>query len=379
MNRIFLRSNRIVCLWLIAITCVACNLELDSPNTNSNERSEQSVRFPKQSTVDFSLSSNQEFLPTIIRKDILDEVSFFASGGGGLTWMYCVNENGNNINIVSEVPKVEFTDGVNAEINIDRPLSISIIFPNGDILTKQFSILTSFDYYVDFQSPIGAHTVLLTDGIHKQYCYFDVQEPILPRLYPGYGGYFDFMDNLSPHLVLFGFEPNEKVCLFSYADKRLVAWQSFQVDGKGNLMVNLVDMIELRGESIMAPKTEFMVVAVGNETGEVYPYEYSDAYGDRSVVSTHKSIITRKSDFVEVKSPADIYHIYSEPSSDSVRIGTTSAGQQLVVLEKRITISGEVWWRIQMNNIATEAWVHNSILSHESTGSADACPLDLSS
>lgn len=367
---------------------------------------EQVVEDSSSITGTFSLSLQYDSIP----QSILEEVEFFAGGGGSNAFLYCVNEQGDIVfDTVTSEPKVESGDVVNTYFYTDKPVIISFLFPDGATMVKQltageyffgspefpFTFLgTEFSYLVTTQSPVGGYTISFDDGVQNQDCFFRVRTISSPQLHPSYIRYVDELSiaiynatdgnmesaaeslsptklaeikasiplEYSPRITLVNFMPNEHVCLFAYESSSLVTWQVFQVDNNGYLVINLdvETFIEPSNYSVRKP----FFAAIGNKSGEVYSFE-SNIFA--------RSIIRNMPRYVQVKAQVDNYYIYEGPDMDADVVDKLVTEQRLIVNEKQITFSGELWWNVQTDN-GTKGWVSNSILTSESTGSSIACP-----
>jgi hypothetical protein len=336
---------------------------------------------PKPASISFSLSpssdSKSKYVSEFLLPDDLDEVRFFAGGGGRGIPLFCQTKDG-TISGSSNVPQVEFTDYVETVFMAQSQFVISFKFPDGTVVPKYLTTndevtpttefpfrytSMSFGYLIGLHSPPGLYTVSFLDEQQKMDCFFQVEKPSLPRIYSDSLSSYITSEFTVPNIVLINFQPFEQVCIFVYQSFHLITWHTVQVDEHGSLSLQLAN-ISGSAEKFQNEQERPVFIAIGSDSGEVYEIKSKSLIGN---------IMTETPNYVETKDYAEAHNIYQEPSNTSPVIDTVAGRKSLRVIKKMVTNLGEVWWNIEADN-GQQGWVHTTILASDSTGNSTACP-----
>jgi hypothetical protein len=214
----------------------------------------------------FSISPSNQVNP----EDILREISFFGTGGGGDCPFY------NSPRIMAEPPsKAKLMEPARLALCGWTPgetIEASMQLPNGTIENKTYSADSSggiiIIYFSGIYDPIGKYTLTIK-GLNDSFkSTIEYQSPAGAHIYITNLRGFLIDPNVYPKnkkILLYKFSPNEKVRVFAYKNSegitrgefKFVAWQEFQIGPDGNLLI----------ESDL--DADFFA-AIGKVTGEVH-------------------------------------------------------------------------------------------------------------
>lgn len=237
------------------------------------------------------VSSIQEFslqeADSVVPEDILDEVVYFTTGGGGPPACDEFDRIALNRNLSTSLV-VEVGDRVEFETcgwQVDELVSTTMLFPGGDPITETnlarnpggaFGYgVTEFQYDVELNAPVGEYH-FIAEGVSQTLEAFVVVVPARgPRI----------MIDREPeeqetsgrdltHVYLFGFQPHENVRVFAYeavdisGAHQLKGWKSYQADTTGSLTIVVnASTLPLGPDSELAYAYE----AVGENSGQAQP------------------------------------------------------------------------------------------------------------
>lgn len=197
-------------------------------------------------TETFSLPGEQRPLP----KDILQEIGFFAVGGGGGYGDVC-DFHEQLAAMTPEAQKGEWMTKIPfvfCGFSADETITVEIISPDGETIVKDretpyYVSQVEFYYTPELAAPIGVYTARFSGNSGTIEQAFEVIVPPGPRAY--------WHDE---RLILFGFEPREMVRLYAFelegtSDSRLSrthsmagllslsAWNEYHTDATGQLII----------------------------------------------------------------------------------------------------------------------------------------------
>ena len=299
----------------------------------------------------FSISTSHQTMP----EDVLREISYYGMGGPG--WS-CGGEGPlpvyQNVTVISPYVDFELEESVyihSCGWQSDELVHITIEFPDGRSVSqvvratedrrKEFAgddwvfyygvILT---YETDWNDSPGSYTFTLEGDSGKVQHTVHITKPAGPRLHCDYG---------DDKLLLYNFEPNEYVRLFAYefSDRDesvsfpsglvlvLVAWQEYQVDSSGQLVIQV--------------ESGYTYAVIGDVSGDVYPF------GRR----TFDDILSFS---IEANTGSDRLNVREGPGYNYHIVAQVVSGTQMKVLGVSRRVDGDWWWPICLND-GTEGWV----------------------
>lgn len=308
----------------------------------------------------FSISPYHQTTP----EDLLQEVMFFGAGGWGGPECYASLQHPTVIwplDYQQDRP-LELVWGVVSAYTCgwqpNELVHVTMEFPDGRSIsqdvraTMQLEGLwegygVAFDYVTGLNDPPGLYTVVFEGNSGVVEYSRHVIEPSGPRLL------WDWDENLNDNgeLFLYNFEPNEFIRLCAYkrhdkwsSDGVLVAWQEFQVDSNGQLVVR------------SQPSNSLNIggyAAVGNISGEATGHQYWSSV-DAYVPVFFDSILSY---YVIANTGSDRLNVRSGPGLDHRIVTKVVSGTQMRVTgPSRADDSYEEWLPVHLDD-GTEGWV----------------------
>jgi len=272
--------------------------------------------------VTFSLSSAQRTTP----EDVLQEVDY----GGGGAMVDCTGS--------FEHPVVEYASwscselGVESELGCtyyvyscgwehDESVRTTIEFPDDSSVseTQLYDEYGGYFYYKpSLNDPPGLYTFIFEGESGKVQHSFEIGKPTGSRLYRDEDG-----------LILYNFEPGERVRVFAYkrgeAEVALLeAWQEFQIDSSGQLIVQLQTGFE-----------GYIYIVLGDVSGE---------HKFRGVGSILKPLYLLVEGFA-----GDLCELYASYPPDYDSSTQVASGTRMEVIGTEIGTSGR-WWHVRLSD-----------------------------
>ncbi len=233
----------------------------------------------------FSLATSNQ----VASDDILQEIAFF--GGGGNPAMCSGNPRTPTVSAVylpsnSRIIELQGYKGKNLAATVDITISacgwrsnevvqVTVYRPDGRTSTTQLTAkkednpntdiwYVSYLYLSDPTDPLGIYSIKFEgiSGITEDS--FELISPSEPRVY--------LLSEDNNKILIYNFQPNESIRLFKYNLGEFVAWQEFQADSNGQLLVQLSPDIN---SSTYLMST---YIAIGDKTGEVAQEGFNPEY-----------------------------------------------------------------------------------------------------
>lgn len=198
----------------------------------------------------FSLSQKNQGVP----EAILDEITFYSGGGEGDPLGYCDNNSRQVRMGETELHNSFFLHNLifihTCGWQNNETVGITIRYPDGRIIQQEQTYINESENVVPMttifttsvlEDPPGQYQFIFSGESGAVEYSFVMQKPEGPHLYGNVYG------NGNHTLMLYNFEPNETVGVFAYTLTdivregfpilKLYAWQTFQVDQNGNLLI----------------------------------------------------------------------------------------------------------------------------------------------
>lgn len=182
----------------------------------------------------------------------------------------------------------------------------------------------SYAYSPDFNTAPGLYTLSFDGDKEKIQQSINITRPTGPRVY-----------RHEDKLILYNFQPKEQVRILVYYDtltlpgndlgfleygiRSLIAWQEFQVDIDGQLIIQLGDD---------TTSNDINVVVAGDLSGEVPPYPYTNVHRISSVLSPYSVRVLRptRKDLQDTRNLWDLitYRDLKQPGTQTYNVALSS-------------------------------------------------------
>jgi hypothetical protein len=313
--------------------------------------------------------------------DVLEEVSFYAGGGGPeCAGNYPQPTISSDPSDQEQMILVRF---ITCGWKNGQSLKGTVTAPDGRVMRGSLTIFQGGNAYgaeltfrAKLSDPAGLYTFRLTskEANLETNAYF--RQPRGPHLYK--------LDN--EHILLSGFKPRENINLLYYkrvSDKeRFGGLSTYQTDESGQLEVE-VSVGQKKDEFIDSITHTF--VAIGEKSGEVHLLHNTPAGStytllEQSVTGQPLSAVagTAEKYTLHCSSPqiASSHYQkgnkinvgkdtqeYANPRTDARAIGNLRAGSQLSLGDSPFCVNGQVWWRASSGYVAEATLVQNEKVS----------------
>lgn len=308
----------------------------------------------------FSLSNAEQIAP----EDILQEISFSSGAGGDAVCFGSFDSP----SVYPETPThAVLNELVSIHIcgwQIGETIKIAVDYPNGTTIASEQEnafLQMTFEFMTNvLTDPPGEYVVTFTGDSGTVQHNITLTSPATPQIYWNDDG----------TLVLYNFEPQETVRVFAYYGvpslvttfAELQAWQTFNVDQQGNLVILLTKI----------PGNWNWFAAVGDISGEV---QIDPSTSPRSFGTSGGSVLAWPVSETGIEachlSPGDLVtagenaRIWSQPNVISgSSIQSIAFGQKLEILSsprwgiirQDIDVSGW-WWEVAIQADNASGWL----------------------
>lgn len=292
---------------------------------------------------------------TIAPDNILLEVTYFPGGGTG---KICVGDFVTLPSAVESHIEIEIlaTDYLYAcGWRDEQDVTLTTYYPNGEITTQNLSMGIDGNYYYagvrllyGLQDPEGIYKYVFESGGERVEATASVYKANAARLFR--------IDNT--HLFLYGFRPSEAVALYYYHNKKLIGWESYEVDQAGQLAV------EIPADPDNNTYNQFFV-AIGEQSGEIWlPFE--SPFGPKSIVIGTSvvwdcgSLNSRLAAFSYAKvanTDGQDKPVRKAPGSNEEILSVIPEGTELSITEGPMCIDNVTWWRVLWSQDFGPGWM----------------------
>jgi hypothetical protein len=274
---------------LVFLTVIACGASKPSleENTPTEQTDSKAVSLSKTPTMQpGNITSGQAFEPNeefiwstangVSPNDVLEEISYYGQGGG----QYCTGDEKKPVMTYEPLNEELMTLSTLIACGWERNeiLTGTIKYPNGKSVTSKIQTKSDedsnygiFGFRPAIDDPPGIYVFTLEGKKGRVEAKARFSKPNGPRLFQ-----FD-----NGNLLLYGFAPKENVRLFVYFDNKLAAWQEYQVNQSGQLIIKY-----------LVPNKNYelvLLMAIGDQSGEVH-LKYENHFGRSFDILVDKSI-----------------------------------------------------------------------------------------
>lgn len=312
---------------------------------------------------EFNLSTMNETPPD----DILNEISYYVGGGGGVCLPAYEKPLTFDFNLDIEQLHLE-------QLNIcgwveNETIKVTILNPDGKISTQTISATgKDFDIYYAtvglkfrIDEPTGTYKFTFEGDSGTGTVNVNVHKPNGTRLLR--------MDDT--HLLFYGFKPLESVNLYYYFNEKFTGWQNYKVDEQGQLAIEIPAYRGYR-HPCMGLVDDFFV-AIGEKSGEVRLLQDTcagsfDTVMENSIIwscgnlKTRLSISSSKEKRVAYTDGTDM-RIRKNPGFNEEIIDSVPEGTKIIITEGPKCVDNVTWWKISGGPKTNEAgWMaeHNN-------------------
>lgn len=327
------------------------------PKPTSTSQTNLSPTKEIQADVEFNLSTSNKVAP----EDILDEISYFGGGGGGVCPGDVENKPSSLDSINIEPLTLEYLDFCGWKKN--ETIIVTINDPHGNVSTKKISAANedSGRYYAEIElkfgidEPVGVYKFTLEGASGNAEASVNVRKPDGARLFR--------ID--ETHLLLYGFKPLESVNLYYYKEEEFAGWQNYKVNQQGRLDIEIPAYTGYR-HACMGLVDDFFV-AVGEESGEARLLLDTcagahDIVMENSIIWSCGNLKTRLliSPFQKKRvayTDGSNMRIRKNPGFDKKIVDSVPEGTEITISGGPKCIDNVTWWKISGGRNYKEGWM----------------------
>lgn len=295
---------------------------------------------------EFNLSIMNETPPD----DILNEISYYVGGGGGVCLPAYEKPLTFDFNLDIEQLHLEQLRICGWEEN--ETINVTILNPDGKISSQTISA-TGEDgeiYYATVElkfridEPTGIYKFTLEGDSGTGKVNVNVRKPNGARL----------LRIDETHLLLYGFEPLESVNLYYYYTEKFAGWQNYKVNQQGLLAIEIPAYTGYR-HPCMGLVDDFFV-AVGEKSGEARLLRDTcvgarDPVMENSIIWSCGNLKTRLSISFESEkrvayTDGSNMRIRKNPGFNEEIVDSVPEGTKITITEGPVCVDNVTWWKI---------------------------------